>query len=206
MLVLLKNSIKTFTFVLCASLLFFNVAAIAQDYTANGNNKKSGKKTFWNEPMKDRKSPNKPEINYEANVKADMKKYNFDAVPEIRNVAIFCHERWEHKRCYKVLSELSATVKGKFSGTLNHAGVEEQYREPLNNGCADAISARQIEVTRETMHDAMSQCVYVISDINAKTTLKPDVNMYQLMVGSVFCLKGDPACKHIDNQLAAFLP
>lgn len=201
----LKTTSNCLAVFLFSCLMVFSVSSFAQNYTTNGNSKNSGKKTFWNEPREDRKSQNKPSIDYEANVNKEIKRYKLDAVPQIRNVAIHCTERWEGRHCFKALSQLSLRVNETYSKTLNIAEAQIHI-EPLKQGCAASMSGVNSEITKTAMYEGMAGCVNTISNINSETTLKPDVNMYQLMVGSVLCLKPDDACKHIESQLKAFIP
>ncbi len=51
------------------------------------------------------------------------------------------------------------------------------------------------------MQSALTECVNTISDVSKATQVKPNLNMYQLAVGTVLCLDGNDACNKIEAQL-----
>lgn len=116
------------------------------------------------------------------------------------NMAKYCVGNWENEACIKELSSLSMDTTTNYAEALD-AGNKKSAMEDLKQNCAAATAALKISVPAYAMKSAITQCVNSIYDINNTTLIKPDLNLYQLLVGSVMCLGKDIACENIEASL-----
>jgi len=121
----------------------------------------------------------------------------------IRNMASFCIGKWENQDCIKELSSIAMDTTTNYAELLDAANKKSSM-EPLKQHCAASTAALKMSVPAYAIKSAITECVNIIADINDKTAVKPNLNLYQLMVSSVMCLDKKPSCKEIETKLSSF--
>ncbi len=116
-------------------------------------------------------------------------------------MASFCVNHWDNEKCLKELSSLSMDLTTNYAEKLD-AQKKEVQMENLKQHCAASTAALKVSVPAYAMKSAITECINIISDINDETSIKPDIDLYQLLVGSVLCLGKDLACDNIETQLS----
>ncbi len=135
----------------------------------------------------------------------DIKNTGMGVLTYVKGVGKACVEDWATQNCMKNLSILNRDTASFYAQNLNDSGRKDAdaKMEELKQHCAASTAALKVDVPAYAMRSAMTECVNTISDIVDATKVKPNVNMYQLMVGSILCLQKDAQCKFIENQLKA---
>lgn len=122
----------------------------------------------------------------------------------IKSLASLCVNNWESEGCLKELSALSMDMTVNYAEKLDaqdNQTKKEAEMESLKQHCAASTAALKISVPAYAMRSAITECVNTVSDLNKDTAIKPDVNLYQLLVGSVLCLSKDLTCENLEKQL-----
>ncbi len=125
-----------------------------------------------------------------------------DVAGHVANVTSYCVGKWESEACLKELSSVSMDMAVNFAENLD-AKKEHGAIELIKQHCSAPTAALKISVPAYAMKSAITECVNSVADINEATSVKPDLNLYQLLVGSVLCLDKDPACADIEKQLSS---
>lgn len=138
-------------------------------------------------------------------IQEDIKKLNMRSLSHIRSIRDACIPRWDGQGCMKSLSALNMETASFYAESLDASGRadSDSQLETLKEHCAASTAALKVDVPAYAMQSAMTECVNTISDIVDETTVKPDVSMYQLMVGAILCLGKDTKCNFIEGQLKA---
>lgn len=124
-------------------------------------------------------------------------------VSHMKNISSSCLGSWETQICLKELSSVSMSMATNYAERLD-ASNNKPSMEPLKQHCAASTAAIKIEVPAYAMKSAITECVNTVSDINDKTSISPNINLYQILVGSVLCLGKDISCNDFEAQLSKF--
>lgn len=138
----------------------------------------------------------------QANAKAGVSAI---AMQHAKAVANQCLDgQWAEQRCLRTVAKSNFDMVVQYADTLHKAGRDDQH-ELLKENCAAATVHDSSEDFPAYAHkSAYTECANTIADIAEKTGTKPDQSHYQLIVGAVLCLSGDPRCQNIENQMQAY--
>ena len=127
-------------------------------------------------------------------------KVNGVVAGHMKNMGAYCADHWERETCLKELSSLAMDMVSEY-GALLEIEKKEAAKETLKQHCAASTAALKVSVPAYAMRSAITECANTISDIHGKTSVKPDLNLYQLFVGAALCLGDEPSCKEIEQTL-----
>ena len=124
---------------------------------------------------------------------------NFKA--HARNVAQKCINSWESDNCLTATSEAAMVLISQYGAKLQNANFDEQ-KEKLKQECAASTAASQKSgFPAYAMKSAYTTCANTIYDIQVNTSIGPDADYYQLLVGTILCMNGNVQCGEIENGL-----
>jgi hypothetical protein len=118
-------------------------------------------------------------------------------------MANVCLDNWQAPACLKAVST-SALVLAANYGTALQQGGHAAEAEEIKQHCAASTAATQGDYPAAAMKSAFTECANTVSDVAGKTGVNPDPSQYQLLVGPVMCLEGDPRCAAVTSGLKAF--
>ncbi len=124
----------------------------------------------------------------------------------IRSMAVLCVGNWENENCSKELSALSMDMTTNYAEKLDKQSKPEKkeaHMESLKQHCAASTAALKVSVPSYAMKSAITECVNIVADINEESSVKPDINLYQLLVGAVLCLNKDLSCENMEKQISS---
>lgn len=182
----------------CAAFLLCAQSAHAYDYTTLNNGEKQEqqqKKKVWNKPkQRQSNTETKPQATAEQkNIKSYIKEY-------VQDVHQKCASAWKSKPCVVSLSALSRDLTIHYVDQLNKSN-QNKFQDPLKENCAATTAALKQDVPAYAQKSAMTVCLNAISDISEASGVKPELDMYQIAVGSVGCLDKDGSCEEFEKQL-----
>jgi len=111
-----------------------------------------------------------------------------------------CPAQWDQQQCLSVVSSITKLMVQDYADTLNKSGHKAAI-DPLTQECAAATAAAEGEYPAEAMRSAFTVCANYLATMAEKTQLTPNQDAYQILVGSILCLSGDPRCAAIEAQL-----
>lgn len=114
-----------------------------------------------------------------------------------------CPGSWKSGACLKNISESVLYLAAGYAADLQKSG-NSQAIETLKQKCAAATAATSQDVPAYALESALTECVNNIYGIQQDTGVNPDADLYQLAVVSTLCLKNDPKCKGLENQLLQY--
>ena len=122
----------------------------------------------------------------------------------VLSMAENCAGQWQAQNCLREVSDVMLHLAASYAGNLQDNGQTE-FVDSIKENCSAATAAKHKDIPVYALNSAMTQCINMIYDISEKSGLKPDHNLYQLAVGSTFCLKNLSGCDTIESQLLAIL-
>lgn len=117
-----------------------------------------------------------------------------------RSVARSCLRGWESQQCLEALSGSALVLTANYAAALEKA-KKTTYTEQLKNHCAASTAAMEGHYPAEAMNSAFTECANTIYDISEASGIPPDLSHYQILVGGVLCLSGQPQCASIEQGL-----
>lgn len=119
----------------------------------------------------------------------------------VNNMRSQCLGGWEKQGCIKAMSYIAMDIATSYADSL-HKAKKEDAMEDLKQHCAASTAAIKIEVPAYAQNSAITECVNIIADIHDKTLIQPNINLYQLLIGSVWCLSEDQSCTVFEQQIS----
>jgi hypothetical protein len=118
-----------------------------------------------------------------------------------QSVAASCPGSWETQSCLQSASDTFLTTAALYAEDLDKNGQSGEL-ENIKAHCAASTAATRLDdLPAYAMRSAFVECVNEIYDMSERTKIKPDIELYQLMVMSVLCLDKDPRCSVMEDGL-----
>lgn len=114
-----------------------------------------------------------------------------------------CPGSWKADGCLKNISESVLHLAAGYAAALQNSG-NSQAIETLKQKCAAATAATSQDVPAYALESALTECVNNIYGIQQSTGVSPDADLYQLAVVSTLCLKDNPECSGLEQQLLQY--
>lgn len=176
---------------------------------------KQTKKPIWNTPERSRSSSEQSTQNAEETREQKTEEQpkpqspsNANIRPQVMEYVGFvyesCASAWKTFSCVQSLSSLSRDITIDYAERLEKAR-QSKFQDSLKENCAATTAALQQEVPAYAQKSAMTVCFNAISDIAQASGVKPDLDLYQLAVGSVACIDQVGACKILEDQLSGLI-
>lgn len=113
-----------------------------------------------------------------------------------------CVQNWGDQSCMQSISATSKDMLEAYAVALEKSGHKAQV-ETVKNQCAATTAAAKTKVPAYAMKSALTECANTISDVVAEVTVQPDLVLYQLLVGSIFCLGKEEPCPVFEKGISA---
>lgn len=117
-----------------------------------------------------------------------------------RSISRSCLRGWESQQCLIALSETTLVLTANYAVALEK-NKKADHVEQLKKHCAASTAAMEGRYPAEVMNSAFTECANTIYDISEASGIAPDLSHYQLLVGGVLCLSGQPQCASIEQGL-----
>lgn len=111
-----------------------------------------------------------------------------------------CPAQWENQACLSVVSSITGLMVQHYAEALDANGHKDAI-DGITQNCAAATAASQGQYPAEAMRSAFTTCANYLVGVADATQVAPDANAYQVLIGAVLCLSGDPRCTAIEEQL-----
>lgn len=115
-----------------------------------------------------------------------------------------CLTDWQSPACINTLSTSKLNMAETYSQTLERRGYTNAanliFRHCHNGGVLDEPQP----YPPYAMQSASTQCANAIAHVEGHTGIQPDMGQYQLMIGSVYCMEGDPRCQYVTDTLQTY--
>lgn len=118
-------------------------------------------------------------------------------------VAKNCIGNWESPACLSASSSTALTVAALYGSELQERG-HSAAAEKIKEHCAAATAAREQSYPAYAMQSAYTECANMIYDVSVETSIKPQPELYQLLVSSVLCLSKDGRCASVEQGLRPY--
>ncbi len=115
-------------------------------------------------------------------------------------IASACIGSWNSQNCLQAVSQSNLALASEYGSALQQSGKETEA-ESIKQHCAASTAATQGEFPAYAFKSAFTECANTMSDVYDQTKLAPDSTRFQVLLGAIWCLDGDPQCANVENGL-----
>jgi hypothetical protein len=126
--------------------------------------------------------------------------FSASAQNKFYNYANICPKNWESQACLSTVSQIVYDMVTLYEKGLNNIS-RPNHIPALKEKCAAATAAANGEFPAYAMQSAYTECANNLYELSEQTSLKPQAESYQALIGAVLCLSKDPSCSGIESQL-----